>query len=66
LLTNATERDEVTDTQEVSLLEAAQQLKVHPNTVRNWVREGNVPFTTRGGHGAIYVRLADLEGRGKK
>jgi excisionase family DNA binding protein len=35
----------------LSLSEVAEQLGVHPGTVRNWTRQGQIPFhRTQGGH----------------
>ncbi|PWH19085.1 MAG: hypothetical protein DDG59_04200 [Anaerolineae bacterium] len=43
--------EDFTDSEWLSLSEAAQLLGVHPGTVRNWSNQGMIPFhRTRGGH----------------
>lgn len=49
----------------LSVQEAAARLKVHPQTIRRWIKRGLlVPSGDRGPHGALMIRLDQVEDRG--
>jgi excisionase family DNA binding protein len=41
--------------------EAVQYLKVHPETLRNWVRKGAIPAAKLGNRGGYRFRRDDLD-----
>ena len=43
----------------LTVAEAADLLRVHPSTIRRWIRQGDVP-AVRVGHRRVTVRRADL------
>ena len=48
----------------LSLKEAAALIRVHPNTIREWVKRGEVPCERYGAHRVIRVKLSDLRSAG--
>ena len=44
----------------LTVKEAAARLRVHPETLRGWIREREVPHQRYGPHGLIRLRWADL------
>jgi len=45
----------------LTLAEAAQHARRHPQTVRKWCRDNELPHQRRGKYGSIYVWLTDLD-----
>lgn len=41
--------------------EAAAHLRVHPETVRRWAREGAIPAVKLGNRGGLRFRAEDLD-----
>ena len=40
----------------LSTIEAARELRVHPNTLLRWVAQGKVPFVRLGGRKLLFSR----------
>ena len=45
----------------LTVRQAAARYKVHPETLRSWVRKGVLAYVRVGPYGAIRLRAADLE-----
>jgi len=44
----------------VTLREAARKLRIHPQTLRNWITNGVIVAYRPNPHGKIYIRLSDI------
>lgn len=45
----------------VGVVDAAQRLAVHPNTIRNWAKTGLLPSHRKPGSGFLCFALSDIE-----
>lgn len=44
----------------LTLREAARRLRIHPQTLRNWIANGVIVAYRPNPNGKIYVRLSDI------
>lgn len=42
----------------LTIKEVANRIKVHPQTIRNWIRDGTLPASKP--KGKIFINIADL------
>ena len=56
----AGEATRLLDVELLTVKEAAADLRVHPETLRRWIREGSVPCQRVGPHGLIRLKRAEV------